>query len=142
MSPSNGSAAPAAPAARRSIFHPGSAGLLAGGLLLIIGAFTPWVSTPLGNLSGMAGPGLWVMCAGALAVGGALMPHRRIALVHALIPAAAAGGLVLWQAARIMQLSAATDSWGKLLPGVGLVIVGAGAVLLLVAARRLYSAAA
>src|SRR5690625_3771125 len=139
MSPSNGSAAPA-PAARR-VFHPGSAGLFSGGLLLIIGAFTPWVSTPLGNLNGMAGPGLWVMCAGALALAGALLPYRRLALAHAIIAPAVAGGLVLWQLARIAQLSMATDTWGKILPGIGLVIVGGGTVLIILAARRIHTAA-
>ncbi|QBI54937.1 hypothetical protein [Streptomonospora litoralis] len=137
MSPSTGSAAPTA---ARRIFHTGSVGLLAGGLLLIIGAFTPWVSTPLGNLNGMAGPGLWVLCAGGLALAGALLPYRRVALAHAIIPAAAAGGLVLWQLGTLVYLSMATDSWGKLLPGVGLVIVGAGTVLLVRAARRMSAA--
>ncbi|WP_017624207.1 hypothetical protein [Nocardiopsis chromatogenes] len=137
MSPSNGSAAPQA---ARRVLHPGSIGMLSGGLMLVIGSFTPWVSTPLGNLSGMGGPGLWVMCAGVLALAGALLPYRRIALAHALLPAALAGVLVLWQLARIAQLSGATDSWGKLLPGVGLVIVGAGVVLLLSSARRMHAA--
>ncbi|MUL43756.1 hypothetical protein FZ103_21750 [Streptomonospora sp. PA3] len=138
MSPSNGSAAPPAP---RRVLHTGSLGMISGGLLMIIGAFTPWVSTPLGNLSGMAGPGLWVLCAGVLGVAGGLLPYRRIALAHALIPAAAGGALVVWQLARLAMLSMEHDSWGKLLPGVGLVIVGAGAVLLARAARRMYHAA-
>ncbi|WP_046469349.1 hypothetical protein [Allosalinactinospora lopnorensis] len=133
MSSLNGSAATPA----RRILHPGSGWLLAGGLLMIIGSFTPWVSTPLGNLSGMAGPGLWVLCAGTIAMAGALLPYRRIALLHALVPAVAAGGLVVWQLARLVQLSSATESWGKLLPGIGLVLVAGGAVLLLRAAHRM-----
>ncbi|GAA1772385.1 hypothetical protein [Streptomonospora arabica] len=138
MSASNGSAAPPA---RRGILHTGSFGLMTGGLLLIIGAFTPWVSTPLGNLSAMAGPGLWLLCAGVVAVAGALLPHRTLALAHALIPAAAGGSLVVWQLAKIAQISAETDSWGKMLPGVSMVIVAGGVVLLFSAARRMYTAA-
>ncbi|RNL86768.1 hypothetical protein [Halostreptopolyspora alba] len=127
--------------APRRVLHPGSVGMLIGGALLIIGSITPWVSTPLGNISGMAGPGLWVLCAGTVAMAGALLPYRRVALLHALVPAVAAGGLVLWQLARFAHLSATTDSWGKMLPGIGLVIVAGGAALLLRATHRLRSTA-
>ncbi|KIH99507.1 hypothetical protein LP52_06295 [Streptomonospora alba] len=140
MSASNGSAVPAAPAARRGILHAGSLRMIGGGLLLIIGAFTPWVSTPLGNLSAIAGPGLWLLCAGVIAVAGALLPHRRVAIAHALVPAAACGAIVLWQLGTIAYYSAETATWGKMLPGAGMVIVGGGVALLLTAARRMYNA--
>lgn len=139
MASSGGSATTPAP---RRVLHVGSVGMLIGGLLLIIGSITPWVSTPLGNLSGMAGPGLWVLCAGTIAMAGALLPYRRVALAHALVAAVPAGGLVLWQLARLAHLSATTATWGKMLPGIGLVIVAGGTVLLLRAAHRIRSAAA
>ena len=121
----------------RRILHAGSVGMLIGGALLIIGSITPWVSTPLGNLSGMAGPGLWVLCGGTIAMAGALLPYRTLAILHALLPAVLAGGLVLWQLAHLAHLSATTDSWGRMLPGIGLVFVVGGTVLLLRAAHRM-----
>lgn len=129
------------PTVPRRMLHAGSVGMLIGGALLIIGSITPWVSTPLGNISGMAGPGLWVLCAGTIAMAGALIPYRNVALLHALVPAVAAGGLVFWQLARFVHLSATTDSWGKMLPGIGLVIVAGGTALLLRAAHRMRSTA-
>jgi len=44
---------------------------------------------------------------------------------------------VVWQVARLLYLSAGTDSWGKLLPGIGLVMVAGGAVVLLRTGHRL-----
>ncbi|WP_235999126.1 hypothetical protein [Qaidamihabitans albus] len=125
---------------RRRIMHAGSPGMILGGLLLLVGSLMPWVSTPVGHLSGAAGAGLWTLCAGTIAIAGALMPYQRVAFAHALLPGAAAAVLVLWQLARLMQLSASTDSWGKLLPGIGLVLVGGAAVILLRTALRIRSA--
>ncbi|WP_205856690.1 hypothetical protein [Phytoactinopolyspora endophytica] len=128
-----------AAASRRAgqIIHAGSAAMLVGGLLVAFGSVLPWVSTPAGSLSGTAGAGLWTLCAGVVAIAGALIPHRRVALVHAALPGLAVAAIVAWQLARLMQLSATTDSWGKLLPGIGLVLAGGGAVILLRIAARL-----
>ncbi|MGH3449356.1 MAG: hypothetical protein ACRDQW_01235, partial [Haloechinothrix sp.] len=115
-------------------------GMILGGLLLLVGSAMPWVSTPMGHLSGLAGPGLWALSAGFIAIAGALLPYRRVALAHALVPGAAMLLLVAWQAIRLMQLSASTDSWGKLLPGIGLVLVAGGAVVLLRSAARIRAA--
>jgi len=123
------------------ILHVGSIAMLFGGLLLAVGSVLPWVQSPLGSLSGLAGPGLWTLCAGVIAIAGALIPHRRVALVHAALPGLAAATLVAWQLARLVQLSASTDSWGKLLPGIGLVMAGGGAVILIRAALRIRRAA-
>lgn len=129
---------PTASADRSRVLHPGSMGMLMGGLVLIVGSLLPWVYTPFGSLSGTDGPGLWTLCCGFLAVAGALMPFRRIALAHAALPGAAAGAIVGWQAARIVQLSASTNSWGQLLPSIGMVLVAGGAVILVRTAVRLY----
>jgi hypothetical protein len=126
-----------APPARRRILHPGSVGMLTGGLILVVGSLLPWVSTPLGSLPGTAGPGLWTLSAGFIAIAGALLPYRRVAIAHSLLPGAAAALIAGWQVARLLQLSAATDSWGQLLPGMGLVMAAGGAVILLRTGLRL-----
>lgn len=114
--------------------------MIVGGLITLVGSLLPWVSTPLGSLSGTAGPGLWTLSAGFLAIAGALMPYRKVAIAHAVIPGAAVAAIVVWQSARLIQLSATTDSWGQLLPGIGLVMVAGGAVILLRAGYRMWSA--
>lgn len=80
------------------------------------------------------------MCAGFLAIAGALIPRRRVALVHAVVPGVAAALIVCWQLFRMLQISASTDAWGKLLPGIGLVLVGGGAIVLLRAAKQIRDA--
>lgn len=126
-----------APPARRRILHPGSVGMLVGGGLTVVGSLLPWVITPLGSLSGLAGPGLLTLSAGFLAVAGALLPYRWVAIGHSLVPGLAVAAIAVWQAARLVHLSATTDSWGQLLPGMGLVMVAGGAVLLLRTGYRL-----
>ncbi|NEE00727.1 hypothetical protein G1H10_11165 [Phytoactinopolyspora halotolerans] len=111
--------------------------MLLGGLLTAVGSVLPWVATPAGSLSGTAGAGLWTLCAGVMAIAGALIPRRRIALVHAAVPGFAVAAIVVWQLARLAQLSAMTDSWGKLLPGIGLVMAAGGSVVLIRVAVRL-----
>lgn len=114
--------------------------MLVGGLILVVGSLLPWVSTPLGSLPGTAGPGLWTLSAGFLAIAGALIPIRWVAIAHALLPGFAVAAIVVWQAARLIELSATTDSWGQLLPGMGLVMAAGGAVILLRTGWRLVSA--
>ncbi|WP_245900459.1 hypothetical protein [Prauserella shujinwangii] len=125
---------------RRRIMHVGSVGMIFGGLLILVGSLLPWVSTPVGHLSGVAGAGLWTLCAGTIAVAGALLPYRRVAFAHALLPGIAVAVLVAWQLLRIAQLSASTDSWGSLLPGIGLVVAGGGAFVLVRTALRIRAA--
>lgn len=112
-------------------------GMLVGGLIMVVGSLLPWVTTPLGSLSGVAGPGLWTLSAGFIAIAGALLPYRMVAIVHCLLPGLAAAAIVAWQLARLGQLSAATDSWGQLLPGMGLVMAAGAAVILLRTGFRL-----
>lgn len=114
--------------------------MLLGGLLMVLGSPMPWVSTPLGNLSGVAGAGLWTLCAGFIAIAGALLPYRRVAFAHALLPGIVVALIVVWQLLRLAQVSASTDSWGNVLPGIGLVLVGGGAVVLLRTAMRIRAA--
>jgi hypothetical protein len=132
-----GQAQPAA--ARRRILHVGSAGMIVGGLIAIVGSLLPWVSTPLGSLYGTGGPGLWTLSAGFLAVAGALLPIRPLAIAHAILPGLAIAGIVVWQAGRIVEISASTDTWGKALPGMGLVMAAGAAAILLRTGYRIWS---
>ncbi len=111
--------------------------MLVGGLMLIVGSLMPWVMTPVGILFGTAGGGLWTMCAGFLAVAGALIPRRWSAVAHCAVVGLASAGIAGWQLARIVQLSAATDAWGALVPSIGLVMVAGGAVVVLRTGVRL-----
>ncbi len=113
--------------------------MLVGGLVAIVGSLLPWVSTPFGSLYGTGGPGLWTLSAGFLAVAGALMPMPRLALVHAAGAGLAIAVIVVWQVARLIDLSASTDSWGQLLPSIGLVMAAGAAVILLRTGYRLWS---
>lgn len=113
--------------------------MIVGGLIAVVGSLLPWVTTPLGSLYGTAGPGLWTLSAGFLAVAGALLPFRKVAIAHCLAPGFAISAIVVWQVARLGQLSAATDAWGQLLPGMGLVMAAGGGVILLRTGFRLLS---
>ncbi|HVM13899.1 MAG TPA: hypothetical protein VM287_06185 [Egibacteraceae bacterium] len=113
--------------------------LLAGSLMIVLGSFLPWVSTPVGNLSGMAGPGLWTFYLGVVGVGGAVLRRRRVALAHAVAVGACGVALPLWQLAHLAQISAATQAWGAAVPSTGLLLVLAGGVLALRAAWRLHT---
>lgn len=126
-----------APATRRRILHRGSTGMLVAGALLVVGSALPWVMTPFGTVSGLAGPGLWTLSAGFLVIAGALLPFRVLAIAHCLVPGIGVATLVAWQVARLVQLSAATGEWGQMLPGMGLVMVAGGAVVVLRTGYRL-----
>ncbi|WP_418277477.1 hypothetical protein ACNHYB_05895 [Isoptericola jiangsuensis] len=125
------------PTRRKRILHPGSVGMLVGGLAVIVGSLLPWVITPVGTLSGTAGPGLWTLCGGFIAVAGALFPRRWFAIIHALVAGGTVALVAGWQLVRLVQVSAATDAWGQAMPGIGLVLVSGGAVVLLATAVRL-----
>lgn len=111
--------------------------LLAASVLVVIGSVLPWVSTPFLNLAGYRGAGLWTLYAGFVGVSGALVRWRRIAIAQAALMGAVAVVLPLWQLLRIIDLSLATDSVGKLAPGMGLVMVLGAGVWSLVCAWRL-----
>ncbi|WP_125774047.1 hypothetical protein [Antribacter gilvus] len=124
-------------AVRRRVLHPGSVGMILGGLIIVVGSVLPWVSTPVGSIPGHAGPGLWTLCAAFVALAGAVLPFRRVAVAHCLVAGLPVAFLAAWQVVRLVEVSAATDSWGKALPGMGLVMVAGGAVILLRTAWRL-----
>lgn len=111
--------------------------MIVAGLLTIVGSLLPWVMTPFGSLSGTAGPGLWTLSAGFIAIAGAVLPFRKVAIVHCLGPGVAIAAIALWQVARLVQVSATTGAWGQVLPGMGLVMAAGGAAILLRTGYRL-----
>lgn len=99
--------------------------LLGAALMVLIGAFLPWVSTGVGNVAGVRGAGLWTMYAAVLGLAGALIPHRRLAGIHAALLALIATALPLWQVVHLLG-KVGLEGW---MPGVGLVLTFGGGVV-------------
>lgn len=114
--------------------------MMVGGLLVVVGSMLPWALTPIAPLSGLVGPGLWTIGAGFIALAGAVLPYRRIAIAHAGLGATVSLALVTWQLGHLVYLSAITAAWGQLLPGMGMVMVTGGAVILVRSCLRMYRA--
>lgn len=127
------------------VFHPGSWSMLIGGMMFIISAFLPWVSLPFIEeitgeafvLRGTDGPGVLTLSVGCLAFAGAFLPWRRLAIAHAGIPGIVVAVIVLIQCWNIISFSVQMDAWGGMLPGMGLVLAGGGAAVLLNAVYRM-----
>lgn len=139
----------AAKAAVRRVMHVGSIGMLFGGFLMFVGSIMPWVSVLGLNISGMSGAGLVTLATGAIALAGGLVPQtffgrevrqHSVAMWHAFASGGIAAAIVLWQLARLVQISAATDAWGEVLPGIGLILVGGASIFVLRAGFRLRNA--
>ncbi|HUH07902.1 MAG TPA: hypothetical protein VML96_08850 [Egibacteraceae bacterium] len=111
--------------------------LLGASLMIVFGSVFPWVNSTFGAIGGLSGAGLWTLYVGFLGVSGSLVRWRRVAAAQAAAMGLVAIGLSGWQLARILQVSTATASWGRLTPGVGLVMVLGGGVWALACARRL-----
>jgi Fe2+ transport system protein B len=93
--------------------------------MVLVGAFLPWVSTGVGNIVGVQGAGLWTMYAAVFGVAGALIPHRRLAGIHAGLLALVATALPLWQVVHLLG-RVGLEGW---IPGVGLVLTFGGGVV-------------
>jgi hypothetical protein len=102
--------------------------------MVILGSFMPWLSTPLGNVSGIRGPGLWTFYAAVLAVAALVVPLRRVALVQAALFAVVAVALPVWQLARVVSL-VGFEGW---MPGPGMLLVLGGGVVGAAATRRMW----
>lgn len=118
--------------------------LLVAALATMIASFLPWLDTAFGSTSGAALGGLYTFYAGLLAMPGAMLRRRRMAIGHALVLAVVAIGVPAWRlvwAAR--RLPGFGEAW---LPGPGLVLVlisgavAAAAVVGLVGAAKTTSA--
>lgn len=125
------------PVRRKQILHPGSLGMLVGGLLLIVGSLVPWIVVAGLTMYGGLTQKLLLLSAGFIAVAGAVIPRRWPAVVHGAIAGLTGAALVVGQLYKLVYYSATTDAWGAILPSVGLVMVGGAAVVLLATALRL-----
>jgi hypothetical protein len=119
--------------ARRS---PASRRLLFAALLVLVGAFLPWLATGAGNVSGVRGAGLWTMYTAVLGLAGAAIRSHRLAALHAAVLAVVAIALPLWQVVHLAGL-VGFAGW---LPGPGLVMTFGGGVLAGSAALTLFRA--
>jgi hypothetical protein len=126
----------AAPARVRPRRPRASRHLLGASLMVIVGAFLPWVYTGAGNVAGVRGAGLWTMYAAALGIAGAILRHYRIAALHATVLAVVAVALPLWQVVHLLSL-VGFAGW---MPGAGLVLTLGGGVLAGFAAAALFRA--
>jgi hypothetical protein len=108
--------------ARRS---PASRRLLIAALLILVGAFLPWLATGAGNVSGVRGAGLWTMYAAVLGLTGAAIRSHRLAALHAAVLAVVAIALPLWQVVHLVSL-VGFAGW---VPGPGLVMTVGGGIL-------------
>jgi hypothetical protein len=119
--------APAEPRARRwpYVGH-GQQTLAWASVLVLLGAFLPWVMTGVGTFTGMRGAGTWTVFAGAIGLGAALMRHRRVVLVHAVAIAVVAIALPVWQVVHLLRL-VGLQGW---LPGIGLIMTLAGGIVI------------
>ena len=105
--------------------------------LIVVGSLTPWIDTSFGNLTGLAGGGLWTLYAAAFGVAAAIIRAPRVAGVHALLMGVTALALPLWQLASLLPLGGFGRGW---MPGFGLVAVLGGGVLATRAGLRLLRA--
>jgi pheromone shutdown protein TraB len=116
--------------------RPGNGRLLAAALMILVGAFLPWLATGAGNVSGVRGAGLWTMYAAVLGLAGALVRSPRLAALHAAVLAVVAVLLPLWQVVHLAGL-VGFSGW---IPGPGLVMTVGGGVLAGSAALTLHRA--
>lgn len=98
--------------------------LLWASVLILVGAFLPWLMTGVGMFTGMRGAGTWTVFAGAIGLGASLMRSRRLVLAHAIGIAAVAILLPVWQVVHVLAL-AGLRGW---LPGIGLIMTLVGGV--------------
>ncbi|GAB2878618.1 hypothetical protein GCM10027026_31770 [Myroides odoratimimus subsp. xuanwuensis] len=108
--------------------------LLGAALMVLLGAWLPWIYTGMGSVTGVRGAGLWTMYAAVFGIAGAMIPRPRWSAVHAAILAAAAVGLGGWQIVHLLSL-VGFDGW---MPGPGLVLTLGGGVLAATVARTLW----
>ncbi|MBO0607866.1 hypothetical protein [Myceligenerans salitolerans] len=126
------------PTVRRRIFHPGSTMMIVGALCVLVGSLLPWVRTAAGNLPGYGGPGLWTGTLALALFAGAVIPYRVSAVAHCAVVGLPVAFIAAWQSVELGRTVAATDAWWHVWAGEGLVLTGAGAVVVLATAWRLY----
>lgn len=126
----------AGPKARRSATprSRSSRHLLGASLMILVGAFLPWIHTGVGNVLGFEGPGMITMYAAFLGIAGAIVRSPRVVAVHAALVAAPALVLPIWQVGRFVD-RVGFEGW---MPGAGTVLTLGGGAVAAVAAYRLW----
>lgn len=99
--------------------------LLGASVMILVGAFLPWVYTGAGNIAGVRGAGLWTLYAAFLGIAGAIIRSRRLAGIQAALLAVVATALPVWQ---VLHLATKVGFAGWM-PGAGLVLTFGGGVL-------------
>ena len=107
--------------------------MLGGSIMMLVGAFLPWVYTQLGNFTGMDGPGLWTATVAMIGLAGSMVPIRVLAIAQAGIAAVVAGVIPLWQFWHLFS-QVGMAGW---MPGPGLLLTFVGGILCGVAAWQL-----
>lgn len=123
-----------APVRTRRRKSPGQRRLLAASVMMLVGAFLPWVYTAFGTASGMLGGGQWTATVALLALAGALVPIRSLAIGQAVIASGVCLVFPVWQCLYMFGL-VGTGGW---MPGPGVVLTFAGGVLAANAGWQLY----
>jgi hypothetical protein len=110
--------------------------LLGAALMVLLGAWLPWIYTGLGSIAGVRGAGLWTMYAAVLGLAGGLIRRPRLAAGHGAVLAVIAVALPTWQVVHLVSL-VGFAGW---MPGPGLVLTLGGGVLAGTAAWTLWVA--
>lgn len=105
---------------------------LAGAVAMFVGSFMTWVSAGPFSVAGTEGDG-WITV--ALAFGAGFLIWKA-AYPGAITCALIAGAVVGW---KILDISTAEESFFTISPGIGLFVVGAGAVAALVASAVMFA---
>ena len=134
------------PPVPRRRMHPGRKRMLWASIALFLGAFLPWMYTPLGTVSaiGVMGdlmlggqPGAWVLYASFAALAAGVAPWRMFSVVNGFLVAALAVGLPAYHLRRMWSV-VGFSGWT---PGPGVVLSVAGGVLCAIGARELLTLA-
>lgn len=120
-------AAPSTTTRPRRLPDPARRRLLIGVVLVAVGSFLPWLHTPVGNVLGSSGAGLWTFYAAMVGFGGVLLPvrMRKAAGVQAALLGLVAPGIVVWFLGDFIA-KVGVAGW---MPGPGVVLVFGGGVL-------------
>ena len=134
------SASPLSQRRVKRLSDPARRRLAIGVALVAFGSFLPWLHTPVGNVLGSSGAGLWTFYAAMLGFGGVLLPVRlrKLAAAQAALLGLAGLGIVVWFLVGLIS----AVGFGGWLPGPGTVLVCGGAVLAGSASLTLFTVAA
>lgn len=122
---------------KRRPLAPGQGKLLIASVLLMVGAFMPWLQT---GLSSPKHPHfLWLFVLGFIALSGGLVPSRRIAYWHAVATAVIGLGLTAWYVWYLVTEIIARVGFSGWMIGPGLVLTAGAGGVAIAAARTLAS---